>query len=44
VWQSKSVLHLRAVYAKKYNNVKEFWSKLEHAVVGLGIQKSAAEW
>jgi predicted DNA-binding protein with PD1-like motif len=28
---------------RKHNNVKEFWSKLEDAVVGSGIQKPTAE-
>ncbi len=28
-------MHIKAIYAKKYNNVKEFWSKLEDAEVGM---------
>ena len=26
-------MHIGAIYDKKYNNVKEYWSKLEHEVM-----------
>jgi hypothetical protein len=30
--------------AQKYNNVKDFWSTLEDAVVAYDVQKPATEW